>query len=211
MARCTVKIQRTITLPTTNQFFSTLFAKDSAFENVRIVLSALSAPLFPFLPDCLLGFPQCRNLIKQLPADDCRMAVRHHPPAFPWILPDFPICFIVGNTVVDHGSCVDWIFQHLCHKSWLPCGVLYPQGVFQVSQLTAARKRCWDSLRRQLLCNLALFHAGFLPEENLHHHIADFLVQNQMILLILFIAERNRSIDFSPCFFGTKTRLNFLG
>ena len=46
MARCTVKIQRTITLPMTNQFFSALFAKDSAFEDVRIVLSALSAPLF---------------------------------------------------------------------------------------------------------------------------------------------------------------------
>ena len=139
------------------------------------------------------------------------MAVRHHPPAFPWILPDFPICFIVGNTVVDHGSCVDWIFQHLCHKSWLPCWVLYPQGVFQVSQLTAARKRCLDSLRRQLLCNLALFHAGFLPEKNPNYHIADFLIQNQMILLILFVAKWNRGIDFSSCFLGTKARLNLLG
>ena len=32
-----------------------------------------------------------------------------------------------------------------------------------------------------------------------------------MILLILFVAERNRGIDFSPCFLGAKTRLNFLG
>ena len=103
------------------------------------------------------------NFIKQFPADNRRMVVRHHPPAFPWILPNFPIRFIVGDAVIDHCSCVDWIFQHLCHENSLPCWVLYPQGVFQVSQLTAACKRCLDSLHRQLLCNLALFHAGFLP------------------------------------------------
>ena len=40
----------------TNQFFSTLFAKDSAFEDVRIVLSALFAPCFPFLPDPPFGY-----------------------------------------------------------------------------------------------------------------------------------------------------------
>ena len=211
MARCTVKIQRTITLPMTNQFFSALFAKDSAFEDVRIVLSALSAPLFSLFLDRLLGFPQCGNFIKQFPADNRRMAVRHHPPAFPWILPDFPIRFIVGDAVIDHCSCVDWIFQHLCHENGLPCWVLYPQGVFQVSQLTAACKRCLDSLRRQLLCNLALFHAGFFPEKNPNYHIADFLIQNQMILLILFVAKWNRGIDFSPCFLGTKARLNLLG
>ena len=139
------------------------------------------------------------------------MVVRHHPPAFPWILPNFPIRFIVGDAVIDHCSCVDWIFQHLCHENSLPCWVLYPQGVFQVSQLTAACKRCLDSLHRQLLCNLALFHAGFLPEKNPNYHIADFLVQNQMILLILFVAKWNRGINFSPCFLGTKARLNLLG
>ena len=32
-----------------------------------------------------------------------------------------------------------------------------------------------------------------------------------MILLVLFVAERNRGINFSPCFLGTKTRLDFLG
>jgi len=41
-----------IPLPMTNHFFSALFAKDSAFENVRIVLSALSAPLFSLFLDC---------------------------------------------------------------------------------------------------------------------------------------------------------------
>ena len=139
------------------------------------------------------------------------MAVRHHPPAFPWIFSDFSIRFIVGDAVIHHGSCVDWIFQHLCHENSLPCWVLYPQGVFQVSQLTAACKRCRGSLRRQLLCNLALFHAGFLPEKNPNYHIADFLIQNQMILLILFVAKWNRGIDFSSCFLGTKARLNLLG
>ena len=194
-----------------NQLFSALFAKYPAFEDVRIVLSALFAPCFPFLPDRLLSFPQRGNFIKQFPADNRRVAVRHHPPVFPWILPDFPIRFIVGNTVVDHCSCVDWIFQHLCHENSLPCWVLYPQGVFQVSQLTAACKRCLGSLRRQLLCNLALFHAGFLPEENPNYHIADFLIQNQMILLILFVAEWNRGIDFSPRFLRAKARLDLLG
>ena len=147
----------------------------------------------------------------RFPTDDCRMAVRHHPPAFPWIPPDFPIRFIISDAVIDHCSCVDWIFQHLCHENSLPCWVLYPQGVFQVSQLTAACKRCLDFLRRQLLCNLALFHAGFLPEKNPNYHIADFLIQNQMILLILFVAKWNRGIDFSPCFLGTKARLDLLG
>ncbi|SCJ72911.1 Uncharacterised protein [uncultured Clostridium sp.] len=32
-----------------------------------------------------------------------------------------------------------------------------------------------------------------------------------MILLILFVAKWNRGIDFSPCFLGTKARLNLLG
>ena len=204
MAKFTVKIQRTIPLPMANQLFSALFAKYPAFEDVRIVLSALFAPCFPFLPDRLLSFPQRGNFIKQFPADNRRMVVRHYPPAFPWILPDFPIRFIVGDAVIDHCSCVDWIFQHLCHENGLPCWVLYPQGVFQVSQLTAACKRCLDSLCRQLLCNLALFHAGFLPEKNPNYHIADFLVQNQMILLISLVTERNRRIDFSSCFLGAK-------
>ena len=198
-------------MPMANQLFSALFAKYPAFEDVRIVLSALFAPCFPFLPDRLLSFPQRGNFIKQFPADNRRVAVRHHAPAFPWILPDFPIRFIVGDAVIDHCSCVDWIFQHLCHENGLPCRVLYPRGIFQVSQLTAACKRCWDTLRRQLLCNLALFPAGFFPEKNLHHHITDFLIKNQMILLILFVAEWNQRIDFSPCFLGAKARLNLLG
>ena len=105
MARCTVKIQRTITLPMTNQFFAALFAKYPAFENIRIIFSALSAPLFPLIPDRLPSFPQCRNFIKQFPADNRRMIVRHHAPAFPWIFSDFPIRFIVGNTVVDSCFC----------------------------------------------------------------------------------------------------------
>lgn len=87
-------------LPMANQLFSALFAKDSAFENVRIVLSALSAPLFPFLPDCLLGFPQCRNFIKQFPTDDCRMAVRHHPPAFP-----YSITSLITDSTADVSKC----------------------------------------------------------------------------------------------------------
>ena len=85
MAKFTVKIQRAIPLPMANQLFSALFAKYPAFEDVRIVLSALFAPCFPFLPDRLLSFPQRGNFIKQFPADNRRMVVRHHPPAFPWI------------------------------------------------------------------------------------------------------------------------------
>ena len=42
-------------MPMTNQFFAALFAKYPAFENIRIIFSALSAPLFSFLPDRVLG------------------------------------------------------------------------------------------------------------------------------------------------------------
>ena len=100
MAKFTVKIQRAIPLPMANQLFSALFAKYPAFEDVRIVLSALFAPCFPFLPDRLLSFPQRGNFIKQFPADNRRMVVRHHPPAFPWIFSDFSIRFIVGDAVI---------------------------------------------------------------------------------------------------------------
>ena len=94
-----------------NQLFSALFAKYPAFEDVRIVLSALFAPCFPFLPDRLLSFPQHGNFIKQFPADNRRMAVRHHPPAFPWIFSDFSIRFIVGDAVIHHA--VDAINKEL--------------------------------------------------------------------------------------------------